>query len=101
MVRKAWRYAWSSAGVHCGTARDDGLLDLAWWRETLGDEARWKNVLEEKGHAEFQQSFRLNTHTHTHTGRPLGSDSFLSKLEDTLGRRVRALPHGRPKGKKK
>ncbi len=96
MVRKAWRYPWSSAGVHCGTARDDGLLDLAWWRENLGDEARWRGILEEKGDPAFQQSFRLNTHT----GRPLGSDSFLSKLEHALGRRVRALPHGRPKGNK-
>jgi putative transposase len=40
---------------------------------------------------------RLNTHT----GRPLGSDSFLSKLEKLLGRRVRPLPVGRPKKSKK
>ena len=33
----------------------------------------------------------------THTGRPLGSDSFLSKLEALLGRRLRALPPGRPR----
>jgi len=44
----------------------------------------------------FQQSFRLNTHT----GRPLETDSFPGKLEHALGRRVRALPHGRPKGDK-
>ncbi len=33
----------------------------------------------------------------THTGRPLGSDSFVSKLETLPGRRVRPLPVGRPK----
>jgi putative transposase len=33
----------------------------------------------------------------THTGRPLGSDAFLSKLETLLGRRVRPLPVGRPR----
>ena len=32
----------------------------------------------------------------THTSRPLGSDSFLSKLEATLGRRLRPLPVGKP-----
>ncbi len=33
-------------------------------------------------------------------GWPLGSDSFLSELEALLGRRLRALPPGRPrKGK--
>ena len=38
-------------------------------------------------------ALRLNTRT----GRPLGTDSFLSKIEVLLGRRVRALPVGRPK----
>jgi hypothetical protein len=34
------------------------------------------------------------------TGRPLGSDGFVSKLERLLGRRLRALPEGRPRKKK-
>jgi putative transposase len=34
---------------------------------------------------------------HERTGRPLGSDRFLAKLETLLGRRVRPLPVGRPK----
>jgi hypothetical protein len=33
----------------------------------------------------------------THTGRPLATDGVLSKLEHKLGRRLRALPVGRPK----
>ena len=33
----------------------------------------------------------------TMTGRPLGGDSFLSKIETALGRRLRAMPVGRPK----
>jgi hypothetical protein len=37
-----------------------------------------------------------------HTGRPLASDSFLSKLETKIGRRLRPLPVGRPqKGARK
>ena len=35
----------------------------------------------------------------THRGRPLGSDSFISKLERLVGRRLRPLPVGRPKKK--
>jgi len=31
------------------------------------------------------------------TGRPLGSDAFISKLETRLNRRLRPLPVGRPK----
>ena len=36
----------------------------------------------------------------TQTGRPLGSDGFVSKLETLLGRRVRPLPVGRPRKSK-
>jgi len=33
------------------------------------------------------------------TGRPLGTDKFISKIEVKLGRRLRPLPIGRPKNK--
>ena len=33
----------------------------------------------------------------TQTGRPLAADSWLSKLEKKLGRRLRPLPVGRPR----
>jgi hypothetical protein len=39
---------------------------------------------------------RLNTHT----GKPLETDGFVSKLEEFLGRRVRPLPIGRPTKKR-
>ena len=93
MVRKPWRYRWSSAAVHVGEAKDDGLLDLDAWRAYFGGEARWRRILERGLDPAFVESFRLNTHT----GRPLGSDSFVSMIEHQLGRRVRALPVGRPR----
>ena len=40
-------------------------------------------------------------HVRTQTGRPLANDSFLSKLETKLGRRLRPLPPGRPTGWRK
>jgi hypothetical protein len=36
----------------------------------------------------------------TQTGCPPASDSFISKLEHTLGHRLRPLPVGRPKKEK-
>jgi hypothetical protein len=39
--------------------------------------------------------------THCRTGRPLGPDKFISKLETIIGRRLRALPVERPKKSKK
>ena len=48
-------------------------------------------MLEQGIDPDFAETFRRNTHT----GRPLGTDSFLSKLEARLGRRLCALPVGR------
>jgi hypothetical protein len=76
-------------------ARSD-VLNLSRWYDMISAE-QWRKELEE-GLSDSQLGrLRLNTHT----GRPLGSDSFLSKLESLLGRRVRPLPVGRPKKFKK
>ena len=95
MVKRPAHYAWSSAASHCGGEDASGLLDLsAWGREYPGQE--WARVLAECC-PESRDALRLNTRT----GRPLGTDSFISKIETALGRRVRALPVGRPKGWRK
>ncbi|MFP4500724.1 MAG: transposase, partial [Candidatus Hydrogenedentota bacterium] len=97
MVKKAWDYPWSSAPAHCGVEADSPLLDLAaWFKETSAKDwkATLKKALRDKATLE---SIRRSTHT----GRPLGSDRFLSKIEHALGRRVRALPVGRQKGWRK
>ena len=93
LVRLAWRYEWSSAAAHCGLAEDpSGLLDLpAWRRQRRGPD--WQAALRQPADEAQTALLRLCTHT----GRPLGSDSFLAKLETLLGRRLRALPRGRPK----
>lgn len=98
LVGHAWDYAWSSAGAHCGVTGDpSGMLALDEWCRgmPLGE---WKATLETivgRGGA-FEQLWR-----HTRTGRPLGDDAFLSQVEALLGRRVRPLPIGRPKGSHK
>ena len=62
------------------------------WRE-LDDGLDWKVWLTEAEDASEVSSMRLNTHT----GRPLDTDSFLSKLETFVGRRLRPLLVGRPR----
>jgi hypothetical protein len=57
----------------------------------------WKELLQEIQPDEEISHLRL----HTHRGRPLASDSMMSKLEKKLGRRLRPLPVGRPKQKRK
>ena len=56
----------------------------------------WIEVLTEVPDETEMRGLRLNTHT----GRPLGSDGFVSKLERFVERRLRPLPVGRPKSRK-
>ena len=93
MVRCPWRYPWSSAAAHCGHATDRSeLLDLGSWNEWVAGND-WKETLAEMLDKATLSTVRLNTRR----GRPLGSDSFLSKIESLLGRRLRPLPVGRPR----
>ena len=77
---------------HTGGPDATQLLDLDAWRE-LVPRVNWKEMLAQPGDKETAAALCLNTQT----GRPLASDSFLSKLERKLGRRLRPLPVGRPR----
>ena len=92
MVRRAWDYAWSSAGAHVGGVDPFGVLDLTAWEEMVG-EVDWVETL---SGAEDEDGLGL-LRVRTRTGRPLGSDGFLSKVELAVGRRLRPLPVGRPR----
>ena len=94
LVNHAWEYKWSSASAHTGAGDPSGLLNLASWRIPPGD---WQDLLQRPEDARDLAAVR----SHTHRGRPLATDSFLSKLESSLGRRLRPLPVGRPAKKGK
>ena len=95
LVRRPWRYRWSSAAAHCGLAKDSSeLLNLSAWKKlAVGND--WKTTLVETLGEEVTSAVRLNTHR----GRPLGKDRFLSKIESLVGHRLRPLPVGRPRKK--
>jgi putative transposase len=92
LTRVPWSYRWSSAATHTGAPDSARLLDLAAWN-VLATDLNWKDMLRSRDEAQTVTALRLNTQT----GRPLASDSLLSKLECTLGRRLRPKPVGRPK----
>ena len=94
LARRAWEYEWSSASAHVGAAETDPVADLEWWRKHA-DAREWREALGSKDRAEETRLLR----TRTHTGRPLGSDRFIAKLETAIGRRLRPLPVGRPGGR--
>lgn len=92
MVRLPWRHRWSSAAAHIGEADASGLLDLDEWRATWTP-AKWKRELARVEDENTLAGIRNSLHT----GRPLGTDTWLSRLETKLNRRLRPLPVGRPK----
>ena len=96
LVRRAWRYPWSSAAAHVGDANEGELIDLAHWQR-IASAAESREALCQPEREDMVERIRLRPRT----GRPLGSDKFLSKLESLVGRRLRPLPAGRPKNTRK
>jgi putative transposase len=94
MTRLPWIYRWSSASAHTGGEDEFGLIDAGCWRKQSAG-MNWKSVL--RAGMDDRQINRIRVYCRT--GRPLGSDGFISKLESVIGRRLRALPVGRPKKK--
>jgi putative transposase len=92
IVRLAWRYPWSSAAAHVGEADRSGLLQLARWKVRFPPKEWMKNLQQPQ-----DEKLILRMERSLHTGRPLASDSVLSKLEKRCGRRLRPLPIGRPR----
>ena len=96
LCRRPWRYEWSSAAAHIDKKSKSELLDLSGWYNMISAK-QWQDALLDG----IDDSQLMDLRVNTHTGRPLGSDSFMSKLEKLLGRRLRPLPVGRPKKKQK
>ncbi len=71
------------------------MLDLSEWRRQK-DRDDWAEQLTEP-----QDDRTISTiRSAMRTGRPLGSDRFISKIETFIGRRLRAAPVGRPRNPK-
>ena len=92
LVSNAWEYPWSSASVHCGADDKTGFVSLHAWTNTM-DAGAWKRLLSTPQDDVELKALRKSTLT----GRPLGGDSFVDKLEVLTGRRLRVRPVGRPK----
>ncbi len=90
LVPEASLWPWSSARAHLA-GQDDALARVAPLLEMVGD---WKNFLGE----EKEQSLNA-LRKHERTGRPLGSESFVDRLELKLGRSLKPEKPG-PKGLK-
>ncbi len=89
LAQDAAEWPWSSAGAHLAGS-DDELVTVAPLLEMAGD---WRLFLNGAG----QESLIDDIRKHERTGRPLGRESFIEKLETTLERPLRRGKPG-PKG---
>jgi putative transposase len=93
LVEKPENWRWSSAGNHI-RKKDNALVKTAPLNELVN--TSWRKYLSTDAEESSMALFRK----HERTGRPLGSDRFISKLERTLGQRLKPRKPG-PKKKDK
>ncbi len=96
IVKRPWDYNWSSAAGHCGIETASEFLDLPAWRMHTSAETWIETLRAVARNDDLVDAVRRATHT----GRPLGKEDFVSRLESTYGSRIRALPVGRPSVRK-
>ena len=86
MVKQAWEYRWSSAAAHM-RGEDDTLVQVRPMLERVRD---WGEYIGQGLPDSETRAIRL----HNRTGRPLGSDEFVEKLERIVGRILKTQKPG-------
>jgi len=92
IVKRAEEYQWSSAMAHVIGIKDDVLSRQSWFND---EERREYEKLLRQQDAQIDVAIRRATST----GRPLGSEGFIRKLERTVKRALIPRKGGRPKRK--
>ena len=93
IVKKPYEYPWSSAKDHSGITHTSIIDAHGLFNYIEIPQDGWEGFIDAQDRAEDISMIRK----YSMTGRPLGNESFIQKLEKQLGKRVRALPVGRPK----
>ena len=89
MAESPGAWPWSSARAHL-SGRDDGLAKVGPLLAMVGD---WKALLGSALREEELDEIR----GHGRTGRPLGDETFLERLQGLVGRILKPRKGGRPR----
>ena len=89
-MKRPENYKWSSARAHL-LGEDDILVKVGPLTAVVGN---WQDLL----HTEFSEEDRDTIRQHERTGRPMGSEGFLSSLEQMTGRVLKRQKPGPKKG---
>ncbi len=90
LVERAEDYPWSSARHHVLGEPDPVIMDDCFLNVEIKD---WRAYLAGSG----DSPILTRTWNNLKTGRPAGDEGFVRGLEGILGRRLVALPRGRPR----
>ena len=90
LVKRTEDYLWSSAKAHV-TRGEDKLCSQHFMTEEIQDWSAYLSAQEKAGE-------QINFSSHISTGRPLGDDNFITKLEQLTGRKLRKQKPGRKCG---
>jgi len=90
LVERAEDYPWSSARHHVFGVPDPVMNDACFLTSEVKD---WRTYLADRG----DEPVLRRTWQNLKTGRPSGEESFVRGLEEIVGRRLVALPRGRPR----
>jgi len=88
LAKRAQDWPWSSAGAHF-SGKDDELVRVAPVLERYGDFA----ALLDQGKDDEEEAFKMLRRSET-TGRPLGGDRWIEKLEKLTARRLKPQKRG-------
>ena len=91
LCKRPEQYRWSSAAAYL-FGKDDSLVKVHRLNKIIDD---WRGFFKEGVDSMMAERLRK----HEHTGRPLGSEKFVLKLEKTLNRMLKPKKAGRPKKK--
>ena len=92
LAAQAWEYPWSSCRFHCRQQETDLLVKERTLPEMVDD---WTRFLHQDDEEKLNRVLQG-----TRTGRPVGSDAFVSSLESLTGRILHPCKPGRPRKNK-
>jgi len=96
LVKESYLWPYSSAKIHCGIDKYDPLGTNQLFAYIEKEPKEWKEFIEAPDHPDEMKGIREKTRT----GRPLGPNDFIERLEGQLKRVLKLKPKGRPNNKK-
>ena len=92
MVTQPWNYPWSSVHAHLAGRDTQGIVEVVPLLDLVGGD--WQTYL-----SAYQAGKDGDFAAHKRTGRPLGNEGFIGRIERALGRALKKKNRGKNNGR--